>query len=220
MTATASLQRLLTWLSPAFPVGAFAWSGGLETAITDQRVTDSEHLRSWLDGQLHHGSLKTDAILLAAAHAAEADAAALAELADLTLALTSARERHAELTITGASFIKAAVAWPHPVLGRLPDPCPYPVAVGAIAAAHGVARVDTVVAWLTAAVHQQVSVAIRLVPLGQTDGLRVVAALEPDIAALATTAASSSLADLGAMSYAADIAQMRHEALEPRIFRS
>ena len=220
MTATASLQRLLTWLSPAFPVGAFAWSGGLETAIADRRVTDSERLRSWLDGQLHHGSLKTDTILLAAAHAAADDAATLAEIADLALALTTARERHAELTITGASFIKAAAAWPHPVLARLPDPCPYPVAVGAIAAAHGVALLDTLIAWLTAAVHQQVSVAIRLVPLGQTDGLRIVAALETDIAALAHTAASSSLADLGAMSYAADIAQMRHEALEPRIFRS
>lgn len=220
MTATASLQRLLTWLSPAFPVGAFAWSGGLETAIADRRVTDSERLRNWLDGQLHHGSLKTDAILLAAAHAATADATALAEIADLALALTTARERHAELTITGASFIKAAAAWPHPVLDRLPDPCPYPVAVGAIAAAHGVARLDTLIAWLTAAVHQQVSVAIRLVPLGQTDGLRIIAALEADIAALAAAAAMSSLADLGAMSYAADIAQMRHEALEPRIFRS
>lgn len=219
MTPTASLQRLLTWLSPAFPVGAFAWSGGLETAIADRRVTDSERLRSWLDGQLHHGSLKTDAILLAAAHRAGAPGE-IAEIAALCLALTSARERHAELTITGASFLRAAAAWPHPILGQLPDPCPYPVAVGAVASAHGVGTTDTLVAWLTAAVHQQVSVAIRLVPLGQTDGLRVVAALEADIAALAERAANSTLADLGAITYAADIAQMRHETLEPRIFRS
>lgn len=219
MTPTASLQRLLTWLSPAFPVGAFAWSGGLETAIADRRITDSEHLRSWLDGQLHHGSLKTDAILLAAAHRAGAPGE-ITEIAALCLALTSARERHAELTITGASFLRAAAAWPHPILGQLPDPCPYPVAVGAVASAHGVGTTDTLVAWLTAAVHQQVSVAIRLVPLGQTDGLRVVAALEADIAALAERAANSTLADLGAITYAADIAQMRHETLEPRIFRS
>lgn len=220
MTDTASLQRLLTWLSPAFPVGAFAWSGGLETAIADRRVTDSERLKSWLDGQLNHGSLRTDAILLAAAHRAAGDPAELAEIAALCLALTSARERHVELTVTGASFLKAAAAWPHPVLAQLPDPCPYPIAIGAVAAAHDVGLVETLTAWLTAAVHQQVSVAIRLVPLGQTDGLRVIAALEPDIAGVAAHAANSTLADLGAMSYAADIAQMRHEALEPRIFRS
>lgn len=217
---TAALQRLLTWLSPAFPVGAFAWSAGLETAIADRRVTDSAALQNWIGGALRHGGIRTDAILLAAAHRARADTAQLRDVADLALALTPAHERLMETTITGDAFARAAAFWPSEVLARLPEPCPYPVAVGAIAAAHDIELGDTLIAFLTAAVHGQVSVAVRLVPLGQSDGLRVMAALEPEIAALAAAAATSGLADLGGIAYAADIAQMRHETLEPRIFRS
>jgi urease accessory protein len=220
MTAPAALQKLVTWLSPAFPVGAFAWSAGLETAIADRRVTDSERLQTWIEGALLHGGIKTDAILLAAAWRAHADASALTDLSDLSLALISSRERWTETTITGDSYVRATRLWPAETLARLPDPCPYPIAVGAIAAAHDIDLADTLLAWLTATVHGQVSVAVRLVPLGQTDGLRVMSALEPRIAALAQTAASATLADLGAIAYAADIAQMRHETLEPRIFRS
>ncbi|RYE73706.1 MAG: hypothetical protein EOP19_28995 [Hyphomicrobiales bacterium] len=67
MTEPAALQKLLTWLSPAFPVGAFAWSAGLESAIADRTLTDSAALQNWLEGTLAHGGLKTDAILLAQA---------------------------------------------------------------------------------------------------------------------------------------------------------
>jgi urease accessory protein len=262
MTEPAALQKLLTWLSPAFPVGAFAWSAGLESAIADRTVRDSAALQNWLEGVLTHGGLKTDAILLAEAWRAvqaatplptsptrgevsaggpgtdratnsigtsplvgeagrgDATRSKLSDLADLAIALTPARERHAETTITGQSFITAAKAWPSAVYAKLPDPCPYPIAVGAIAAAHDIDLGDAVLAYLTAAVHSQISVAVRLVPLGQTDGLKVMAALEPRVAALARTAASATLADIGSIAYATDIAQMRHETLEPRIFRS
>lgn len=220
MTDPAALQKLVTWLSPAFPVGAFAWSAGLETAIADRRVTDSERLQSWIEGALAHGGVHTDAIILAEAHRGQADRARLLELADLSLALTSSRERWMETTITGDNYVLATKHWPSDVLARLPQPCPYPVAVGAIAAAHGIDLQDTLLAWLTATVHGQVSVAVRLVPLGQSDGLKVMSSLEPRVAALAQSAASATLADIGAIAYAADIAQMRHETLEPRIFRS
>ena len=215
MTEPAALQKLLTWLSPAFPVGAFAWSAGLESAIADRTLTDSAALQNWLEGVLAHGGLKTDAIFVAHAWRGTLD---LQELADLAIALTPARERFAETTITGDNFAIATKAWPAEL--TLPQPCPYPIAVGATAKAHGIGLEDTVLAYLTAAVHSQISVAVRLVPLGQTDGLRVMAALEPRVAALAKTAATATLADLGSIAYATDIAQMRHETLEPRIFRS
>jgi urease accessory protein len=220
MTAPASLQRLLTWLSPAFPVGGFAWSQGLETAIADKRIVDAAALRDWIGGTLAHGGMKTDAIILAYAHRNHESASALAELADLALALTAAAERHNETTLTGEAFATAARAWPSDVYARLPEPCPYPVAVGAIAAAHGIACEDTLIAYLTAAVHAHISVAVRLVPLGQTAGLQVMAALEPIVATLAQTAATASLDDIGTSSYATDIAQMRHETLPVRVFRS
>jgi urease accessory protein len=181
-------------------------------------------LQNWLSGTLSHGGLKTDAILLAEAwkvsSADPANESTLADLADLAIALTPARERLMETSITGESFAIALKAWPVELREPLPSPCPYPIAVGAVAAAHGVPLHETLLAFLTAAVHGQISVAVRLVPLGQTDGLRVMAALEPAVAALAEAAASSRLADIGGIAYATDIAQMQHETLEPRIFRS
>jgi urease accessory protein len=258
MSDPTALQRLLTWLSPAFPVGAFAWSAGFETAIAERRVVDAAGLRGWIQGLLAHGGLRTDAILLAHAHravdgplppapikgevppgdngtaapqarsdtlplvgrAGEGESKRLADLAELALALTPAAERHKETLLTGEAFIAAARAWPSDIYSLLPDPCPYPIAVGAIAAAHGVGLEETLLGYLTAAVHAQVSVAIRLVPLGQTAGLKVVAALEPQVAALARAAATAALDEIGGIAYAADIAQMRHEILEPRVFRS
>jgi len=220
MTEPAALQKLLTWLSPAFPVGAFAWSAGLETAIASRTVSDSSGLENWLRGALTHGGIRTDAIFLAHAFRIEVEAAALNEAADLYLALTPASERRAETLTTGDSFAIAAAAWPSDVFGRLPSPCPYPIAVGAVTAAHRIDLPDTLMSFLTAAIHSQVSVAVRLVPLGQTAGLKVMAALEPQIAALAAFAATATLDDLGTIAYAADIAQMRHETLGTRIFRS
>ncbi|KKC37252.1 urease accessory protein UreF [Devosia epidermidihirudinis] len=220
MSTPGDLQKLLTWLSPAFPVGAFAWSAGLEAAIASRTVHDRMTTQQWVTGGLHHGSMRTDAILFAHAHRSANDKAALQDLADLCLALTSARERHDETTITGHAFVSAAKAWPTPVLDNLPTPCPYPIAVGATAAGHAIELHSALLAWLTAAVHGQVSVAVRLVPIGQSDGLAIMAALESDIATMADLCQHAALDDIGSVAYAADIAQMSHETLTTRIFRS
>lgn len=217
---SADLQKLLTWLSPAFPVGAFAWSAGLETAIVSRLVHDRTTTQDWIGGAMLHGSIKTDAILLAHAHAAYDDENALQDLADLCLALTPARERHAETSITGRAFVTAATAWPVDPAPTLPKPCPYPIAVGALAGAHGIDKRDSILAFLTATVHGQVSVAVRLVPIGQTDGLAIMATLEPAIARLADLCQHAALDEIGSVAYGADIAQMQHETLPTRIFRS
>ncbi|MFD2646737.1 urease accessory protein UreF [Devosia albogilva] len=220
MTRPRDLQLLLTWLSPAFPVGAFAWSAGLETAIATGTVKDRATAEDWISGILHHGGLRTDTILLSGAWRASADPTTLQDLADLCLALTPARERHEETLITGDAFVAALRAWPEAASISLPQPCPYPIAVGAAAARIGIDLQATLLAWLTAAVHAQVSVCVRLVPIGQTDGLTIMAALEPTIAILAAAAATATTDDIGGVAYAADIAQMSHETLTTRIFRS
>ncbi|WP_246248987.1 urease accessory protein UreF [Chelativorans alearense] len=220
MADTQALQRLLAWASPAFPVGAFAYSAGLESAIEEKRITDSATTRNWIEGSLRGGAARNDAILAAEACRAHRYTAKLTELAEHCLALTPARQRHEEMLVTGKAFMEAASAWPNPVLGRLPDPCPYPVAFGAVAGAGGIAAAETLIAFLTAYTQAQISVSIRLVPLGQTDGLAILAALEPLIAATGDTLAKASLNDLGSAAYAADIAAMKHETLSTRIFRS
>lgn len=220
MTEPQALQKLLTWLSPAFPVGAFAWSAGLETAIATRQVHDAATTRDWIEGVLHDGGLRTDAILCARAHAGADNPETLRTLTDLCLALVPASERHAEILAMGAAFVAAARAWPSPALDRLPNRVPYPIAVGALAVAHDIDCRDTLLALLTASVHGQVSVAVRLVPIGQNDGLAIMAALEPAIAAIANDAATATLDEIGAIAYAQDIAQMQHETLSTRIFRS
>lgn len=219
-TGGAALQRLMTWLSPAFPVGAFAYSAGLETAIKTGVVANAAATADWLRGQLRHGNAAIDAALLAEAHRAGGDPQRLAELAGLCLALCPSRQRIAEIAAVGDAFIAAARAWPHPILQALPAPCPYPIAVGAVAGAHGLDLDDTLTAFLLAFCQSQISVAIRLVPLGQTAGLTVLAGLEPDIATAVSMAKSRAPDDLGTISYAADVAAMAHETLESRIFRS
>jgi urease accessory protein len=218
MNATVALQRLLTFLSPAFPVGTFAWSAGFETAIAERAVADAKSVQNWVAGSLSHGGLRNDAILLSVAY--RTDPRELGPIADLAMALTPSAERVEEMTMTGDAFRKAAETWPSEVYNALPNPCPYPVAVGAIAAAHGIALEPALIGFLTAAVQSQVSVAVRLVPIGQAAGLTVIAALEATVANLAGYATTATLDDLGGIAYATDIAQMRHETLPTRIFRS
>ncbi len=220
MTDTAALQRLLTWASPAFPVGSFAYSGGLETVIVERRVANAHQVRDWLDGNLRAGGVRNDAILSTLAHRAHGDSARLHALCELALALTSSAQRRDETLTTGDAFLLAARAWPANVPDLLPRPCPYPVAFGAVAGAFAIARRDTLIALLTSYTQAQISVAVRLIPLGQTDGLSILASLEPLVAQSAEALANAQESDLGAASYASDIAAMRHETLHSRIFRS
>lgn len=218
MTEPAALLRLLTWLSPAFPVGMFGWSHGLEQAIADGTVTDGDALIDWISGLVEFGSGWTDAVLLADAHAAATDPARLAEVADLAQALAPTAERLAETMGQGAAFLKASRAWPEasPSL----DEAAWPVAVGAACALAGVARGDALIAALHAFSSNLVSVALRAIPLGQTEGVRVLAAVESRVLAAAARAARSTLDDLGSLAIMSDVAAMRHETLQPRLFLS
>lgn len=213
-------QRLLTLLSPTFPVGAFAYSAGLEQAIASGKVQDRARTGDWIGGQLRAGSARIDAVFLTHAYAASNDSQALATLSAHLLALTGSRQRHAELRDMGRALDAARAAWGDAATLALPVPCAYPVALGALGATLGLPLSDLLEGFLTAYVQAQASVAVRLVPLGQSDALAILAGLEAEIAAAAADCASATLDQLGAISYAADIAAMAHETLSTRIFRS
>lgn len=217
---TQALLRLVTWMSPAFPVGAFSYSGGLEQAVHDELVRDAPGLSRWLKALIEYGSSWNDAVLLAESYRVCGDAPGLAAVRELAEALAGSRERHMETMLQGEAFLAAAAHWPHPVLETVTGAVAYPVAVGAVAGAHGTGLEPALAAYLHATVSNLVSVAIRCGVTGQTHGVGVLAELEPVIAATAANASASTLDDLGSASITADIAALRHETLHSRLFRS
>jgi urease accessory protein len=219
MADTTALVRLMTWLSPAFPVGAFSYSGGLEQAVSDGDIRDAAALHDWLLSLLAHGTLWNDAVLLAESHRSVGDPERLSAVMALASALSGSAERHRETMLQGEAFVAAASSWPHPVLDALAEAA-YPVAVGAVAGAHGIAVEAALAAYLHAVISNLVSVAIRCGVIGQRYGVETLARLEGDILKLARAASQSSLDDLGSSTVRADIASLRHEMLPTRLFRS
>ena len=218
--AGAPLLRLLAWLSPAFPVGSFSYSHGLERAVHDGLIEDRPALGDWIAALMEMGSGWNDAVLFAEAWRRARKDRDLAELADLAEALAGSAERHLETTAQGAAFVQAAAGWPHPVLSRLRADTAYPVAVGAVAGAHGVPLADALGAYLQAFATNLVQAAIRLGVTGQSGGVATIAALEPLILATANRASISSPDDLGSACLLSEIAAMNHETQPSRLFRS
>jgi urease accessory protein len=225
--AAPALYRLMAWLSPAYPIGAFSYSGGVEWAVEAGDIRDAATLREWLTVTIAEGGGFCDAVFLVHAYraAADRDDTALRAVAELAAAFAPSKERHLETTAQGRAFLDTTrAAWPAPALDRLgalwDGPVALPVAVGVAGAAHDIALADLLNAYLHALAANLVSAGVRLIPLGQTDGQRVLAALEDVVRATAERARAVGLDDVGAAAFRADLASMRHETQYTRLFRS
>jgi urease accessory protein len=223
----AALYRLLTWLSPSFPVGGFSYSSGIEWAVEAGDIKDPASLRDWLAAVLTDGSGFCDGVFLAQAYrATEAgNHVLLRDITELAAAFVPSRERQLETSAQGRAFIEIArAAWNCDGLDQAVAACDgaivYPVAVGIVSAAHAIPLVPSLHAFLHALVSNWISAGARLIPLGQTDSQRVLAALEPAVAATASRAITATLDDLGSATFRADLASMRHETQYTRLFRS
>lgn len=222
-----ALYKLMAWLSPSYPVGAFSYSSGVEWAVEAGDICDAETLRRWLAAVIAEGSGFCDAVLFVHAYRAveSGGEAKLAGVAELAAALAPSRERHLETTAQGRAFLEATrEAWPCAALDRLATawdgPVAYPVAVAAASAGHGIGLDPALGAYLQALAANLVSAGVRLVPLGQTAGQKVLAALAPVVAATGARAQGTPLEEVGSATIRADIASMRHETQYTRLFRS
>jgi len=225
--ASPALYRLLTWMSPSYPVGAFSYSGGIEWAVEAGDIRDTDTLRSWLTTMIRDGSVFCDAAMFCHAHRAvtSCDDKALVAMAEFAAAFVGSKERFLETTAQGQAFRQITqAAWPTQALDRLTaawdGPLAYPIVVAVACAGHGIALVPALHAFLHGVVANLVSAGMRLIPLGQTDGQRVLAALEGTIAQTAGRACATAIDDIGAATLRADIAGMRHETQYARLFRS
>jgi urease accessory protein len=222
-----ALYRLMAWLSPSYPVGAFSYSSGIEWAVETGDIQDAATLTDWLSLMMSDGSGFCDALLFVHAHraAADNDAVALRDVAELAAAFSPSKERHLETTAQGAAFLMATrAAWPCAALDLLASawdgPVAYPVAVGVACAGHAIVIESALPAFLHAVAANWISAGVRLIPLGQTDGQRVLAALEKIIVGTTARALTSSLDDIGNAAFRSDLASMRHETQYTRLFRS
>jgi len=220
----ATLYRLMAWLSPAFPVGAFSYSSGIEWAVEAGDICDAATLRDWLAVMMNDGAGFCDGVLLAHAYRATRAAEDLRAVAELAAAFVPTRERFLETTAQGNAFVDAARAsWPCTALDRLAQcgcAIAYPIAVGVAAAGHDVPLEQALPAYLQALLSNWTSAGIRLVPLGQTDGQSIVAALEGAVAMTVERALGASLDELASSAFRADLASARHETQYTRLFRS
>jgi len=214
MTTDTQVLKLAQWLSPAYPVGGFSYSHGLEGAVEAGQVTGAAALQDWLSDILAHGAGRSDAIFLAAAY--RADTGDLAEIDATARAFAPSRERLLEADAQGAAFAEITRAvWPAD-LPRLT----YPVALGRAARLHDLPLLLTARMYLHAFASNLVAAGIRLIPIGQTDGQRVLTALLPFCAQVAEAALDDGLDALASTVFLADIASMKHETQYSRLFRS
>lgn len=224
-TGDGALYRLMAWLSPSYPVGAFSYSSGLEWAVEAGEVIDAESLMKWIAVLVGNGGVGCDAVLFAHAHRAtrEGDVAGLRAVAELAVALAPSKERHMETTAQGEAFLEATrAAWPCEALDHLRavGAVAYPVAVAVAAAGHGIGLAPALLAYLHGVAANLVSAGIRLIPLGQTAGQRILAALEDLVAEAAKRAQGTPLDQIGGFALRADLASMHHETQYTRLFRT
>ncbi|SMO33049.1 urease accessory protein [Thalassovita litoralis] len=212
MITNSALLTLAQWLSPAYPVGAFSYSHGLEWAIEAQQVTNATTFRDWLRDILIHGTGRNDAILLCHAYRANTPD----DIDELARAFAPSAERLLETEQQGAAFCRTTAA----IWGNSLPALTYPVALGYAAARHGIPLPQTVAMYLHAFASNLTSAAIRLVPLGQTEGQTVLTALAPLCETLAQDAPHLPLDALGGAVMLADVASMKHETQYTRLFRS
>jgi urease accessory protein len=222
------IYRLLTWLTPAFPVGAFSFSHGLEAAVASSAVDGRDALERWITAVVAYGSGRIDADILRDAHrvAAAGDLPALAQTNRRGLAFRGTSEMALETAAQGAAFLDTCrAAWPDPFLDRwaamLEDgPVCYAAAIGAATARAGIPLEWALTAYLQAMAANLVSAGLRLGIIGQTDGQRILAALESVITAAATAAADRGPEAFGSATFAVDVTSMAHETQYTRLFRS
>jgi len=208
----SKLVTVMQWLSPAFPIGGFAYSHGLEWAINKGYVSNREELQKWISDLLEYGSLKNDAILIKLV----LQGSDPKEINELAMALCPASERLSETQLQGGAFCKIMrEVWSLEI-----DDLTLPIALALAAKNESIDQNLVVPAYLHSFCSNLISVAMRLIPIGQTDGQKTLRELSPLISDSVRAVAKSDKDDLGSACFLSDVSAMQHEYLQPRVFKT
>ena len=225
-----SLYRLINWFSPSFPIGAYSYSRGLETAIERGFVNNRTDLVDWIETDLSHGPGWTDAVLfrLVFEAATSANDHELFDLAELAHALRGSAELELESTSQGKAFVRAiSESWSLPEVEILQQrlnerniEITLPVAAAISCAAEKIAGQEALFFFIQANASNLVSAAVRLIPLGQSEGPCALLALETSICKAVEKAPTITVDTLGTSTPMIDIMSIAHETQYTRLFRS
>ena len=214
MLTNSQFLTLTQWLSPAFPVGSYAYSHGVESAVEHGWIKDGTDLESWLEDVLLFGTGRTDSLLLAAAYYAKSRTELL-QINQTAKAFAISAERKLESESQGRSFVKAFSVW-----GKLPDELTYPVAIGAAAKQERIPLKATQQLYLQAFMSNLVAAGQRLLAVGQLEGQEILRRLTQKCPNIADETYDGDLSKLASVAFLTDIASMQHESQNTRIFRT
>ena len=225
MNTDTGLYRLMTWLSPSYPVGAYAFSHGLEYAVESGAIMDRESAYGWIRALVLEGGGRADLVFLKEAWQSWGDPGRMAELSRYAVAYQATSELRTESLAQGRAFADVTSdAWPHckliEVLTAIGSDTAYPVVVGAVAGIHDIERDSAMTAYGHAFAANLVSAALRLVPLGQTEGQACLLQLIPELTQTAEHSVALADDELWVSGWGSAIASMQHETLYTRLFRS
>ena len=209
-----SFHKVMAWLSPSYPIGSFAYSHGLEFEIASGNITEKQEVKQWVEDLLKFGSGWNELVLFSLAY--KSDINSLDELSNFAKALAQSKERYEETLALGRAFAKVTSK----LVMVIGQEMPLPIVMGMCAKNEDISLEYILPLFAHNFVANLISVAVRLVPLGQTAGQQVLFELFPTIEEVANKALEASIADLGTSCILADIASMKHEILKTRIFRS
>jgi len=225
MRTNPNLYTLLTWMSPSYPVGSFTFSQGLENAIETGILKNADNTTQWISDLLQFGNGYSDLVFLSAAWSCAYEPARISDLLELARAYQATSEFHTESSAQGAAFLNiTAKTWPCNTLDSMENIKTslllYPVVVGLAARGHSIDHSATLSAYGHAWLSNLVSAAVRLVPLGQSDGQAIIAALQQTLSETVRRAIETKPEQLSTSTLMADICSMHHETQYTRLFRS
>jgi urease accessory protein len=221
-TNATALLKLLQLASPALPVGAFGYSEGLETLSYQGQLTSVEPLRHWLHQELTHGGVRLDAAMAHRAHQNHTNPEQLQYWNHWLTAARDTEELRQQSLQMGRALARLAENLHPELIPTLKPcfPCHFAIAFGLLAAHWQIPADMALIGYLQSWTHNLITAALKLIPLGQTEGQALLLDLSEQISLSASEILEWSDEQLVVSGWGVSLASMQHETLYTRLFRS